>query len=100
MMAVTINPEWFLDHQDEARAYRATKVKIPKLGFTIYKDSIQMKDPVRNIHMACDRLFHGDLEQHRVREPFVGVDFFLIHGEMRLERKELRKKGGRGKYES
>ena len=77
--------DWFLEHQDEARAYRVTKIKIPRLGFTMYKDSIQKDDAVRKIHMASEELFKGDLEQYRVREPFVGVDLILVHGEMRFE---------------
>ena len=77
--------DWFLEHQDEARAYRVTKVKIPRLGYTLYRDSIQRSEKVRHVHICSAELFQGDLEEHRVKEPFVGLDMVMVHGEMRIE---------------
>ena len=77
--------EWFLDFQQDAKAYRVTKVKVPKLGFTMYRESLQRENRIRHIHMCSEKLFPGDLEEIRVKEPFFGVDMVLIHNEMRFE---------------
>ena len=78
--------DWFLEHQDEAKAYRVTKIKIPRLGYTLYRDSLNMGKPVRNIHMCSDELFHGDLEDVRIRDPFIGLDVMLILGELTFDK--------------
>ena len=78
--------DWFLDHQEEAKAYRVTKIRIPRLGFTMYKDSIQRGAQVRHLHVCAEQLFNGDIEEYRVREPFIGLDLLVLHGDIRFEK--------------
>lgn len=79
--------DWFLKHQEEARAYRVTKVRMPRFGYTALKDSIQSSIPgSRHVHFCSEKLFPQNCEELRVRDPWIGLDFYLIHDEFTFEK--------------
>ena len=77
--------EWFLKHQEEEKAYRVSKIRIPKFGYTLLRDSIQTGKQLRRVHICKEDLFAGELEKSRVKDPFIGLDLLLIHGEITFE---------------
>ena len=77
--------DWFLKYQHEAKAYRVTKVRIPKLKYTLLRDSLQMGQEVRRFHVCSENLFLEGVEELRIKDPFIGLDLVMIHGDMTFE---------------
>lgn len=77
--------DWYLKHQVEARAYRVTKVRLPKYGYTMLKDSLHCFQEERHVHICCEKLLPANCEEARVKDPWIGVDFLLIQSDMTFE---------------